>query len=487
MRGAPAALQRLQPTDLGVPGPSSRDMARAFRSVRDDPLTFLTEVSERHGDLVAFPVPGAPCLLLNDPADVRHVLQTSARTWGKRTVQYAALARVTGPGILASSEPDWIEHRRLAAPAFHHQRLEAVGDQVRAAADTAVAEGLGGGGPPDAVVDVAALTHRVGLDAVGRALFSADLSGQAQRLLDATSAAAELVVRAGRSVLPGAAWLPTPTNVRLRSTRHRLDALCAELVAERRSRGRRDHSGSHGDDLLGLLLDSDLTDDEVRHELVTMVIAGHETVAAALAWTLMLLAEHQQAQDRVRAELAAHPGPVSLLAPRDQLPWTRAVVDEALRLYPPAWAISRRAHEPDVLGGRAVPAGTLVIISPWVLHRRSGLWPDPLVFRPERFLDGAGGTRAGTGAGRSGYLPFGQGPRLCIGREFAIGEVVVVLARLLATHRVGLPPGFTRPETLAQLAVHPRGGMHLTVTPTDTPTTGEVRPPGTDRSDRRPA
>ena len=132
-------LQAMQPTDVGVPGPTSWDMARAFRSIRADPLTFLGEVSQHYGDTVSFPVPGAPALLLNDPADVKHVLQTSARSWGKDTVQYAALARVTGPGLLASAEPSWIDHRRLAAPAFHHQRLEAVGDEVRAAARTAVA------------------------------------------------------------------------------------------------------------------------------------------------------------------------------------------------------------------------------------------------------------------------------------------------------------------------------------------------------------
>ena len=202
---ASTRLQAMQPTDIGVPGPSSLDMARAFRSVRADPLSFLVEVSERFGDLVAFPVPGARRCCVNDPADVRHVLQTSARHWGKQTVQYAALARVTGPGLLASSEPSWIEHRRLAAPAFHHQRLEAVGDQVRAAADAAITARLGGLARRRApVVDVAALTHRIGLDAVGRALFSADLSGQAQQLLDATSEAAELVVRLGRSILPTA-------------------------------------------------------------------------------------------------------------------------------------------------------------------------------------------------------------------------------------------------------------------------------------------
>src|SRR4051794_18840331 len=372
---APTRLSARNPIGSGVPGPSPLDMARAFRSVRADPLSFLVEVSERFGDLVAFPVPGAPVLLVNEPADVRHVLQTSARQWNKQTVQYAALARVTGPGLLASSEPSWIDHRRLAAPAFHHHRLEAVGDQGRAAADTAITPRLGqaplAGG---AVIDVAALTHRIGLDAVGGALFSADLSGQAQHLLDATSEAAELVVRLGRSVLPTAAWAPTPTNLRLRSTRRRLDDISSGLIAQRRARGRLSATGAHGDDLLGLLLDSDLTDAQIRDELVTMVIAGHETVAAALAWTLMLLAENQPAQDRVRAELAAHPGPVPMLGHADSLPWTRAVINEALRLFPPAWVVSRRSRRADVIGGRIVPAGTMVIISPWLVHRRSDSW-----------------------------------------------------------------------------------------------------------------
>ena len=450
------ALERAtQPTDIGVPGPTPLDMARAFRSVRADPLTFLGEVSERFGDLVSFPVPGPPVLLVNDPEAARHVLQTAARNWGKDTVQYAALARVTGPGLLASSEPNWIEHRRLAAPAFHHERLAAVGEQVRAAAEAAVEDQLG---DPDFrsgdVVDAAALTHRIGLDAVGRALFSADLSGQAQQLLRATSDSADLVVRLGRSVLPRARWTPTRTNLRLRSTRRRLDASAAEIIAARRGQGTDDQT--HGDDLLGLLIDSDLTDTEIRDELVTMVIAGHETVAAALAWTLMLLAEHQPAQDRLRAELAAHTGPVSLVGHRDALPWTRAVIDEALRLYPPAWALSRRSYGPDVVAGHDVPAGTLVIVSPWLVHRRADAWPDPHAFKPERFLDPT--------AARSAYLPFGQGPRLCIGREFALGEMVLVLSELLRDHRVDVPAGWTRPAAQAQVAVHPRGGMPLSMT-----------------------
>lgn len=452
-------LEALQPTDVGVPGPTSRDMARAFRTVRADPLSFLVQVTERFGDTVSFPVPGPPALLVNDPADVRRILQTSARNWDKQTIQYAALARVTGPGLLASAEPNWIEHRRLAAPAFHHHRLEAVGDQVRDAADAAITARLGGRTTSDGeVVDVATLTHGIGLDAVGRALFSTDLSGHARKLLDATSKAATLVVKSGRSVVPGVRHLPTPTNIRLRSTRRNLDEIGVELIAERRQRSRDTPAGSHGDDLLGLLLESGLDDQEIRDELVTMVIAGHETVAGALAWTLMLLAEHQPAQDRLRAELAEHPGPVPMLGHQEALPWTRAVIDEALRLFPPAWTISRRSLGPDVIGGREVPPGTLAIISPWVIHRREASWSDPLAFRPERFLN------AGAGGVRSAYLPFGLGPRLCIGREFALGEMALVLSRLLSEYRVSVPPRWSPPRTQAQVAVHPRGGMPLIVT-----------------------
>ena len=149
-----------------------------------------------------------------------------------------------------------------------------------------------------------------------------------------------------------------------------------------------------------------------------------------------------------------------MLGHRDKLPWTRAVVDEALRLFPPAWALSRRSHRADVIGGREVPPGTMVIVSPWLVHRRGDSWPDPLAFRPARFL-GAG---AGGGAGRSAYLPFGLGPRLCIGREFELGEMVVVLSRFLADYRVDVPRGWSRPVAQAQVAVHPRGGMPLILT-----------------------
>lgn len=436
------------PLDIGAPGPTTRQMMTGFRSIRADPLRFLCRARERYGDLVAFPVPGPPALLVSDPADVRRVLQTGARNWSKDTVQYRALGRVTGPGLLASAEPNWLEHRRLAAPAFHHQRIHQLAGDVAAATDRTLNAHVGDRRQAH-TVDVADLCLRIALDVVGDVILSTDLSGHAHRLLEATSAAARLVVRVGQSILPER--VPSALNRRLTSARRTLDGLCAQLIDARRA------AGSHGDDLLGLLLEGGLSDQEIRDELVTMIIAGHETTAAALAWTLMLLAWDQPAQDRMRAELCALPGPVPMMELRSVVPWTRAVIDEALRLYPPAWVISRRSREPDLIAGREVPAGTTAIISPWVLHRRVDAWSAAEEFRPQRFVEEP--------VPRANYLPFGAGPRLCIGRDFALGEMAVVLGRIVSHFRVGLPPGWSRPRPQADIAVHPGGGMPLRLTP----------------------
>jgi cytochrome P450 len=173
----------------------------------------------------------------------------------------------------------------------------------------------------------------------------------------------------------------------------------------------------------------------------------------------MLVAEDQVTQDRLRAELRAHDGPMPMVATAEAVPWTRAVIDESLRIYPPAWVVSRRSSRADVLSGRETPVGTTAIVSPWLLHRREQSWPEPERFCPERFLGGTATTA------RSDYVPFGLGPRLCIGRDFALGEMVVVLSELLSGHRVSTPTPWRRPRPQTLVAVHPRGGMPLRVTP----------------------
>ncbi len=280
------------------------------------------------------------------------------------------------------------------------------------------------------------------------------------------------VVRTAASPLPG--WLPTRRRRRLRRAVATLDAVCAEIVARRRADGVRPDDP----DVLALLLAAvdagergergpALVPREVRDEILTLVIAGHETVASCLTWTLHLLAGAPDVQVRLHAELdtVLGPGPAARSPCRDDvaaLELTRAVVDESLRLYPPAWVITRRALAADVVSGVGVPAGTLVIVSPWLLHRRPDTWPDPLRFDPDRFL---GDTSPSRGPARGDYVPFGAGPRLCIGRDMALVEAVLVLAGLLRDRTVSRPPGVAPPAVDALVTLRPRGGLPLASTP----------------------
>jgi cytochrome P450 len=448
----------MRPNTLGLPGPSAWDMARGFHAIRSDPLTFLEQTHRRYGDLVAFPVPGAPALLLSDPEVVRHVLAGNAGNWTKATRQYSALATVTGPGLLAVSDDRWLDRRRIAAPAFHHSRLDAIGASVaeagRKVAGSFVNQpdraGMAGGG---VVVDVDTLARQITLDVVGRTLFDRDLADVTDELVHATDEAAELVVAQGRS-LPWPSWVPTSVNRRLRVSVGALDDICRRPITDRRARG----VSARDTDLLGLLVAAGLPDDAIRDELVTVVVAGHETVASALTWTLMLLAEHPEAQRRLRDEARAA-GEWTPLRRREQLPWTSAVVDESLRMFPPGWVLSRRATQADSVGGQAVPAGTLAIISPWLLHRSARSWPDPSEFRPARFLG-----KLGTSA-RPDYVPFGLGSRLCIGRDFALVELTILLVELLRDHAATLPGGWKRPPVNAFATLRPHGGLRLVIRP----------------------
>ena len=462
-------LQAMQPTDVGVPGPTSWDMARAFRSIRADPLTFLGEVSQHYGDTVSFPVPGAPALLLNDPADVRHVLQTSARSWGKDTVQYAALARVTGPGLLASAEPSWIDHRRLAAPAFHHQRLEAVGDEVRR------------GRPHRHRGATGRTARRRGRGRRGRRRRRPDPHHRPRR--GRPRALQHRPVRPGprpaggheRGRRPGGAARPLdPPPRRVDPDPDQPPA--ALRPAPPRRRRRRDHRRAAGPQ---------------RPRRRDAPPRRRPPRAAARQ-------RHGRRRDPRRARHHGHRRPrdrggCARLDPHAAGGAPGGAGARALRARRPSRARSRSSGTASACRGRArsstrrcasthrpgpspaartattrsaggqVPAGTLAIISPWLVHRRPDLWPEPEAFRPERFLDGTA---------RTGYLPFGQGPRLCIGREFALGEMVVVLAELLREHRIdvpGGPGGWTRPVAEAKVAVHPRGGMPLVVRRTGTP------------------
>jgi len=428
-------------------------MLRSFRTIRDNPLEFLSATWREFGDIAQFPVPRPPSYLVNSPAGVRHVLVDNARGYDKSTIQYRALSLVTGEGLLTSDGPAWRDQRRVLQPAFHHSSLEAIGADV-AAATARVARQWARLGE-HTVVDADAFMMSAALEIVAASLMGTDLTGRSSEIAEATLEALDVVVARARVPITPPAWLPTPANRILNRSVARLDLAVGEMVAAR--------GGIPGEDLLGLLLSvrdesgRPLSIQEIRDQLVTFIVAGHETVASALGWAWGLLAAHPAVADRVAAEANSVAGgrPIAY-ADFPELRYTKAVIEETLRLYPPAWLITRRALAQDTIDGTSVPSGALIIMSPWLLHRHPDLWDDAEAFDPERFL---------TDVPRFAHIPFGAGPRLCIGRDFSYLESVMIVAELARHFTLALPNGSPLPAGEPLVTIRPHGGMPLEIRP----------------------
>jgi cytochrome P450 len=427
-------------------------MLRSIRRMRSDTLGFLADCSKRYGPVVRFPIPGQDVYFVNHPDGARRVLQGNHRAYGRRTIQYDTLALLTGQGLLTNDGPSWLSRRRMAQPAFGPSRLAMLDGFVSDALGRQLEPWLRV--PEGTVVDVDEAMMRVALDVVGRALFSADFGGQADDLIAAVVRALDLVVERSRSLVRLPSFVPTASNLRMRAARGTVDAAVASILAQRRG------LAHVTDDLLASYLSprdgaDALSDVEIRDEVVTLLVAGHETVASSMTWTMKLLGDHPQARERLQAEVDTVLGqrpPTHEDIPR--LPYTGHVVAESLRLYPPAWLISRRAVEDDVVCGFAVPAGSLIILSAYVTQRDPQWWPEADRFDPDRWI---GQSR------RDAYFPFGAGPNLCIGRDFALTEQVLMLAAM--TQRFTLEPLSEQPvRALPLVTIRPEGGLPMRLT-----------------------
>jgi cytochrome P450 len=408
-------------------------MLRAVRRIGDDPLAFLASQWRTHGDVVQFPIPSPPTYMVSHPDDVRMVLVGRSRDVTKNTIQYRALSRVTGQGLLTSDNPIWREHRRILQPAFHPDTLPGVAAHTARAASGLVTRlrERGDGG----VVDIDAEVMTLALEVVGDSLFGHELGPVADRLAEATLTALGEVVAMASMPLRAPSWIPTPGNRRMARSLSELEAAVEAILAQRAAQG-----PSEPPDMLDLLQSSSLDRTAVRDEIVTFLVAGHETVASALTWALVLLGTHPEVADRVAQEaddVLSDPepdgAPLIDMATLARLRVSRAVVDEAMRLNPPAWLITRSTTQDMELGGSHVPAGSLVILSPWIVHRHPEVWDDPESFRPDRFLALA---EEPSPALRTAYIPFGAGPRMCIGRDFAYAESVLSLAMICRAVRL---------------------------------------------------
>ena len=450
-RDAPVSpVSPIRPGD--PPGPRGEFFLGSLRPFAADILGFVTGVVRDYGDLVQIRLPGRKVWILNRPADIEQVLLTQRGNFIKHRFFWRHVTAIFGNGLLTSEGDFWLRQRRLAAPAFHPDRIAAYGTVMADRTDRLVASWKDG-----ETRDVHRDMMRVTMEIVSKTLFDADVEED----LDEISRAFDMVIREiakrFRRPVKIADWIPTPGNLRYRQGVRLLDGLVARVLADRRA-----NPGDRGD-LLSMLLaarDDDgrpMSDRQLRDELITLFLAGHETTAIALSWTLFLLARHPEVEEKLVAEIdgalgSRLPGAADL----HNLRYTEAVFKEGLRLYPPAYVIGREALADCALGGWRCAAGTTIYFAPWVLHRDARHFPEPERFRPERWLDGSTAHLP-----KYAYIAFGGGPRICIGERFAMMEGVLVLATLL--RRVRLEMAGPDPTPFPSITLRPEGGPRMRV------------------------
>ena len=439
---------------MNAPGPRGVAVVRALLALRRAPQHAFSELRARYGPVVRIPLGLRTFYIVGSPSAARHVLCDNARSYGKTTWSYELLRRVLGDGLLTSEGPTWRRQRRAIQPAFHKSQLPAVAEAAAARADALLARlrACGDG----VVLDLGEEMTTLALDVLAHAVLGAELGRDAPRLVShLTSVLAYIRERTRRPVDFPASW-PLPHHERFRADLAALDGIAARIVEARRS-----SPGGH--DLVATLLAArderglPLSERELIDQLKTFLLAGHETTANLLTWTLAILSREPAAIARVANEVRAVAGAgrvtVEQLA---ELPFTRAVVAESLRLYPPLWLVERRALAADVLDGFAIEPGATVAVSQYLLHRDALDFPEPERFLPERFMHGER---------PRGYLPFGAGSRTCIGDAFALTQAAVVIARFAQASRalrLELVDG-RLPEPEAYVTLRPRGPVRVRV------------------------
>src|SRR5688572_5841867 len=451
MTVTPAPAPRTLP-----PGPRGLPMLGMLTAMRRDATGVFLDAARQFGDVAYLKILSRRGFLITNPRDVRHVLQDNARNYHKSPL-YQKLRISIGDGLLTSEDDFWLRQRRIAQPAFNRQRIAALtGVMVQAAEETASHwDALAAAGRP---VDIAEEMMRLTRTVVLRALLGADLGPFAGKVDDAWTIINEHIGESFWS-LGLTDNLPTAKNRRFQAARAVLQGAVDYLIAERRRRP------ADSVDLLSMLLsarDEDtgegMTDEQLRVEVTTFLLAGQETTSLALTWIWYLLSQHPDAERRLEAELdAALTGRSPQYADLAMMPYARMVIDEALRLYPPAWGFSRQALADDALGGYRLPRGWLAFVIPYVLHRLPAYWEDPERFDPDRFSPANSATRP-----KFVYLPFGAGPRQCIGNHFALLEAQVIIAVLARRFELRHAPGH-RVEAQPLISLRPRYGMSMTI------------------------
>jgi cytochrome P450 len=440
---------------LQLTGPKGSFLLGNLTQFGEDPLGFLEMCTQQHGDLVPLRFLNRAVYVVNLPEHIEFVLASNSRNF-RKTLGYRSpfMRRLFGQGLLTSEGEFWMRQRRLAQPAFHRDRIASYADIIVAFTNRMTA-GWKAGETRDIHLDMMRLTTEV----VTKTLFNSDVPREINELGEASAVVMEGFTKQWRwyrvlfNLLPGS-W----TRSRYEQVMVRLDRFIYGLIAERRASGRDEG------DLLSILLrardedGSQMTDQQLRDELTTLMVAGLDTTALALSWAFYLLSQNPEVQQRLEQEVD------SVLGNREanfvdlqRLPYTEMVIKETMRIYPSAWVVGREAIHDFELSGHRIKAGTSLLMSQWLKHRDSRYFPNPLKFRPERWA--ADETR---NLPKFAYFPFGGGPRICIGSSFAMMEAVLALATITQHFRLTAQPNYVV-KPWAAITLQPKGGVSLRV------------------------
>ena len=432
-----------------IPGPRGLEVLSTIFRFQREPLTTLSDLTHRYGDIIRYRYGPFSVVLLNHPEAVQRALQDNHLNYGKKNSPFYKMMRhFLGDGLVTSDGDFWRRQRRLAQPAFQRKRLEALAPlMIRCTRDML----------DDwrrlearATLNVADEMMKLTLRIVGLALFSLDMSAETRAIAHCLEVLQGQMTQRFQSLLPLPPVLPTRRDRAFREARRRLDEIALQIVQERRSRSQRP------DDLLTALLEArdpesgeSMSDRQLCDELITFLLAGHETTANALSWTFYLLSLHPDQRRRLEAENSE----VGEAEDLSKHPFSERVILESMRLYPPVWVYGRISNGPDEFLGYPIQKNQIITVAPYVLHRNPAIWPNPEGFDPDRFL---------SDRPKGSYVPFAHGPRQCIGNHFAMMEARLLLTTITAQVRLNLLAG-TRITPEALVTLRPRGGLPMTL------------------------
>ena len=429
--------------------------------IMQDRVKFLLDLQRDYGDVVQIRLGPFSAVLLFHPDGIQHILQDNHANYSKETRTYANVSAIAGNGLICSNGDFWLRQRRLMQPAFHQNQINAMSEMMCREANSMLERWephIRNG----QTINVAHEMMRLTLAVATQALFGNKVHDP-DRLLaaDISFLMKDTAFRFEHPFYPPR-WVPAPRNRQFNTAMKNFNHVIYSLIADRRN-----NPHEQAVDLLDMLITAReeesgemMNDLQLRDEAATLFLAGHETSAIALSWTLYLLSQHPEIEKRLRSELQqVLAGRNPTLADLPNMPYTRMVVEESMRLYPPAWLTERKSIGDDVIGGYHIPAGTTLAVTPFVTHRHPQLWKNPNTFDPEHFSPQQSEKRL-----RYAYFPFGGGPRQCIGKSMALLEIQLVLPMILQHCRFSLAPGW-EVKREPELSLRLKGGLPMQLMP----------------------